>query len=90
MSMVLNNGFCEMTENEMMELEGGLGTIAGIAVGVAVGWVADALLMGATGKSGSELLSSFLFGESEGGTSNSHNSRYGGNMASFSGGGRRR
>ncbi len=23
MSMVLNNGFCEMTENEMMELEGG-------------------------------------------------------------------
>lgn len=51
MSMVLNNGFCEMTENEMMELEGGgwLSAIGAFLGGIFVGGTPVACALGGPG-----------------------------------------
>ena len=43
MEMTLNNGFCEMTQDESMTTEGGIGFIAGCVIGAVGAWVVDGI-----------------------------------------------
>ena len=52
MEKTLNMGAFEALDNrEMMEVDGGIGFIAGLAIGVVVGAVCDGICISATGKS---------------------------------------
>ncbi|MBZ4647223.1 MAG: hypothetical protein PWR27_1945 [Petroclostridium sp.] len=53
-ALVLNNNFVELNHDEMDSVNGGVGFVAGLAIGVAVGWVADGILKSTTGKSGGD------------------------------------
>ena len=46
--------FTELKREEIVDINGGVGFVAGLAIGVAVGWVADGILTASTGKSGGE------------------------------------
>ena len=50
MEMTLNNGFCEMTQDESMTTEGGIGFIAGCVIGAVGAWVVDGTVEAFTGK----------------------------------------
>lgn len=50
MEMTLNNGFCEMTQDESMTIEGGIGFIAGCVIGAVGAWVVDGTVEAFTGK----------------------------------------
>lgn len=51
MELALKNGFNEMSQDDMEVVDGGLGVVAGIAIGCAVGWVVDGTVEAFTGKS---------------------------------------
>ncbi len=50
MEMTLNNGFCEMTQDESMTTEGGIGFIAGCVIGAVGALVVDGTVEAFTGK----------------------------------------
>ena len=51
MEMVMSNGFAELSADEMNEVDGGVGFIAGIVIGCAVGYIVDGGVEYFTGKS---------------------------------------
>ena len=57
MEMTLNKGFEVLDPQEMMEVDGG-SFVAGLAIGIVVGWVVDGALKATTGKSGSDWVAS--------------------------------
>ena len=46
-----NNGFAEISTEESMEIDGGLGVVGGIVAGYIAGVVVDGTVKAATGKS---------------------------------------
>jgi len=56
-SLVLAGNFRELSHDELYEVNGGIGFIGGLVIGVAVSWVADGILLSTTGKSGGEWVS---------------------------------
>ena len=50
METTLNNGFCEMSQDEIMTTEGGIAFVTGIAIGCACGWLIDGAVEAFTGK----------------------------------------
>ena len=61
MEMTLNNGFCEMTQDESMTTEGGIGFIAGCVIGAVGAWVVDGTVEAFTGKNVSGCLRCYSF-----------------------------
>lgn len=51
MEMTLNNGFCEMSQDESMTTEGGIGLLASCAIGFVGGVLVDGVVIAATGQS---------------------------------------
>ena len=51
MELALNNGFEEMTQDEMEFTDGGIGFIAGCVIGAIGAWVVDGCVEAFTGKS---------------------------------------
>lgn len=50
MENIMTNGFCELNENEMIEVEGGAGILIGVVVGILIEGGTKAI----TGKSASD------------------------------------
>lgn len=50
MEMTLSNGFCEVSEEEMNNIEGGLGTVGSIVAGCIAAWAIDGACEAYTGK----------------------------------------
>ncbi|NLP47073.1 MAG: hypothetical protein GX347_08560 [Epulopiscium sp.] len=51
MEVIFNNGFYEMSEEEMQTIDGGLGFVAGTIIGAGAAWVVDGAVEAFTGKS---------------------------------------
>ncbi|WP_313130598.1 hypothetical protein [Anaerocolumna sp.] len=49
--------FDVMTQDQIMNVEGGVGFAVGVGIGIVAGWVADGILDATTGKTGSEYVS---------------------------------
>jgi len=54
MEMVTRSSFKELTNDEMHQIQGGLGPIFWTGVGVVAGMVVDGVIISTTGKSGGE------------------------------------
>lgn len=50
MEMTLKNGFCEMSQDEIMTTKGGIGFVAGCVIGAVGVWVVDGSVEVFTGK----------------------------------------
>lgn len=51
MENALKNGFCELSQDEMNDIDGGIGFIAGCVIGAVGAWVVDGTVEAFTGKS---------------------------------------
>ena len=51
MEAMLNNGFYEMSEEELQVVDGGIGFVAGCVIGAVGAWVVDGAVEAFTGKS---------------------------------------
>lgn len=51
MEKTMNNGFYEMTNDELMVTDGGIGFVAGCVIGAVGSWLVDGCVEAFTGKS---------------------------------------
>lgn len=58
--MLGNNDLVELTQDQDMDVDGGVGLIVGVVIGLGVAWVADGILIATTGKSGGEWVATVL------------------------------
>lgn len=57
MEMVARSSFKDLTNDEMNQIQGGLGPIFWTCVGIVAGMVVDGVIISTTGKSGGEWVS---------------------------------